>query len=168
MPRPVGVMFTKLVPKSSSAVPGCAGYGRSMHFAEAEALIKARGSTVWDIITDARNYTVWESGITHVTGELRNGGTIKIRTRVRGSRVFRLRVQQMPGEVMTWTGGLPLGLFTGVCTFTLEPQSGMTHLRGKEEFTGPLRGLFAKAMADARQPLIDYVNAVRKRSEILG
>ncbi len=100
--------------------------------------------------------------------DVRNGGTVKIRTRVGGSRVFRLRVQQMPGEVMTWTGGLPLGLFTGVCTFTLEPQSGMTHLRVKEEFTGPLRGLLWKAMPDARQPLIDYVNAVRKRSEILG
>lgn len=102
-------MFTKLVPESSGAVPGGAGYGRSMHSVEAEALIKARGSTVWDIITGASNYTVWESGITHVTGELRNGGTIKIRTRVGGSRVFRLHVQQMPGEVMTCTGGLPLG-----------------------------------------------------------
>jgi hypothetical protein len=140
----------------------------SMHSVEAEALIKARGSTVWDIITDTRNYTVWESGITHVTGELRNGGTIKIRTRVGGSRNFRLRVQQMPGEVMTWTGGLPLGLLTGVCTFTLEPKDGMTHLRVKGEFTGPLRGLLGKTMPDARQPLIDYVNAVRKRSEILG
>jgi hypothetical protein len=139
-----------------------------MHSVEAEALIKARGSTVWDIITDAGNFTVWESGITHVAGELRNGGTIKIRTRAGGSRIFRLRVQQIPGEVMTWTGGLPLGLFTGVCTFRLESQGGMTHLRVKQEFTGPLRGLLGKAIPDARQPLIDYVNAVRKRSEILG
>ena len=44
----------------------------------------------------------------------------------------------------------------------------MTHLRVKEEFTGPLRGLLGKDMPDSRQPLIDYVNAVRKRSEILG
>ena len=162
-------MFTRQVPKSSGAFPGRGGYGRFMHSVEAEALIKARDSTVWDIITDAGNYTVWDSGITHVTGELRNGGTIKIRTRTCGSRIFRLRVQQRPGEVMTWTGGLPLGLITGVCTFTLEPHDdGKTHLRVKEEITGPLRGLVGKAMPDARQPLIDYVNAVRKRSEILG
>lgn len=161
-------MTTKPVPKYSGAIPECVGYVRSMHSVEAETLIKARGSTVWDIITDASNYTVWESGITHVTGELRNGGTIKIRTRVGVSRLFRLRVQEMPGEQMTWTGGPPLGLFTGVCTFTLEPRSGMTHLRVKQEFTGPLRGLLGKAMTDARQPLVDYVNAVRKRSEILG
>ena len=79
-----------------------------------------------------------------------------------------IRVQQMPGEVMTWTGGLPLGLLTGVCTFTVDPQDGLTHLHVKEEFTGPLRGLLGKTTPDPRQPLIDYINAVRKRSEILG
>ncbi|SDK85495.1 Ribosome association toxin PasT (RatA) of the RatAB toxin-antitoxin module [Arthrobacter sp. ov407] len=162
------LMFTKRVPKSSGAVPGCAGYGSSMHCVEAEALIKARGSTVWDIITDARNYAVWASGITHVTGEPRNGGTIRIRTRTGGSRVVRLRVQQMPGEVMTWTGGLPLGLFTGLCTFTLDPEGGMTRLRVNVEFTGLLRGVLWNAVADTQQALIDYVNAVKKRAEILG
>ena len=78
-------MFTKRAPKSSGAVPGCAGYRRSVHSVEAEALIKARGSTVWDIITDTRNYTVWYSGITHVAGEVRNGGSIRIRTRAAGA-----------------------------------------------------------------------------------
>lgn len=131
-------------------------------------MINARSSIVWDIITDARNYTVWDSGITHITGELRNGGTIRIRTRAGGNRMVRVRVQQMPGEVMTWTGGLPLGLFTGVCTFILEFQGGMTHLRVKVEFTGPLRGLLWTAGTETQQALTDYVNAVKKRAEILG
>lgn len=135
---------------------------------EAETLINARNSTVWEIITDARNYTVWESGITSIQGELRNGGTIRIRTRTRGNRTFRLRVQQIPGEVMTWTGGLPLGLFRGVRTFTLSPQRGMTQLRVKEEFSGPLLGLMDKTMADTEQALTDYVNAVKERAELLG
>lgn len=135
---------------------------------EAETLINARNSTVWEIITDAGNYTVWESGITSIQGELRNGGTIRIRTRTRGNRTFRLRVQQIPGEVMTWTGGLPLGLFRGVRTFTLSPQRGMTQLRVKEEFSGPLLGLMDKTMADTEQALTDYVNAVKERAELLG
>ncbi|SDL90586.1 hypothetical protein SAMN04487913_11744 [Arthrobacter sp. ok362] len=69
---------------------------------------------------------------------------------------------------MILTGGLPLGLFTGVGTFTLDHQGGMTHLRVKEEVRGPLRGLLWKATPDTRQDLIDYVNAVKKRAEILG
>jgi hypothetical protein len=73
----------------------------------------------------------------------------------------------MPGEVMTWTKGLPLGLLTGVRTFTLEPLGGMTHLRVKEEFTGLLCGLLlCEFVSDTQQAFIDYVNAVRKRAEI--
>ena len=44
----------------------------------------------------------------------------------------------------------------------------MTHLRVKGELAGPLRGLLWKAMPDTQQALIDYVNAVKERAEILG
>lgn len=37
-----------------------------MYFVEAETLINARSQIVWDIITDAGNYTVWDSGITDI------------------------------------------------------------------------------------------------------
>lgn len=77
---------------------------------ESQHLINARGSTVWDIITDSGNFTVWDSGITAVTGEIRNGGTVRVRTRHGGSRSFRLRVEPIPGEVMTWTRAMGPGL----------------------------------------------------------
>ena len=73
---------------------------------EAKTLINARNFTVWEIITDGGNYTVWDSGITHISGGLRNGATIRVRSRTGGNRTFRLRAQQIPGEVMTWTGRL--------------------------------------------------------------
>ncbi|WP_427006349.1 SRPBCC domain-containing protein [Pseudarthrobacter sp. H2] len=135
---------------------------------EAEAMIYARSSTVWDIITDAGNFTVWASGITRIDGQVRNGGTIRIRTRTGGNRTFRLRVRQIPGEVMTWTGGLPLSLFTGVRTFTLSPQGGKTHLRVREDFSGPLIGLIGRAVPDMGQDCTGYVNAVKERAELIG
>lgn len=139
-----------------------------MNAFEAEALINARNSTVWDIITDAGNLTVWDSGITHFQGELRNGGTIRIRTTASGKRMLRLRVEQIPGEVMTWSARWPLGLFKGSLTFTLTPVGVMTHLRVREEFDGPLRALARKATPDMTVSLAGYVSAVKKRSEILG
>ena len=135
---------------------------------EAEALIHARNSTVWEIITDGGNYTVWDSGITRIDGHLRDGGPIRVRTRTGGNRTFRLRVEQTPGEVMTWTGGLPWGLFKSVCTFTLTPRGGMTHLRVREEFTGPLLGPLWSTVPDIERSFADYVSAVKKRAELLG
>ncbi|HEX9089386.1 MAG TPA: SRPBCC domain-containing protein [Arthrobacter sp.] len=139
-----------------------------MKYFEAETLINAGDSTVWEIITDGGNFTVWDSGITRIDGELRNGGTIRVRTRTGGNRTFRLRVQQIPGEVMTWTGGLPWGLFKGVRTFTLTPHGGMTHLRVREEFTGPLLVPLWNTVPDLERAFTDYVSAVKKRAELLG
>lgn len=137
-----------------------------MKIYEAEATIYARSSTVWDIITDDGNYTVWDSGITRIEGQVRNGGTIRIRTRAGGNRTFRLRVQQVPGELMTWTGGLPLGLARGVRTFTLSPHGGKTHLRVTEEFSGPLLDLMRRPAMG--QDCTGYINAVKERAELIG
>jgi hypothetical protein len=136
--------------------------------AEIEALINARSSTVWDVITDAGNYTVWDSGITHIEGDVRNGSSIRIRTHTGGNRTFRLRVRQIPGEVMTWTGGLPFGLLSLVRTFVVTPEAGMTHLLIREELSGPLAGLLRKRTPDMTGPLTDYVWAVKRRAEIIG
>ncbi|MET4094258.1 hypothetical protein ABIB51_001172 [Arthrobacter sp. UYCu712] len=43
-----------------------------MKSSEAETLILAGAATVWDIITDAGNYPVWDSGITAASGAIRH------------------------------------------------------------------------------------------------
>ena len=146
---------------------GADGYCEAMQILEAGILINARSSTVWDVITDAGNYTVWDSGITEIDGDIRNGGTIRIRTAT-GHRRYRLRVEQMPGEVMTWTRGLPLGLFKSIRTFTLTSQDAMTHLRVKEESIGPLAGLMGNTGQDTEDSFADYVRAVKERAELFG
>ena len=138
-----------------------------MEYFASEALINARASTVWDVITDAGNLTVWESGITAIDGELRNGGTIRIKTSDAGGRSLRLRVQQMPGEVMTWTSGLPLGLLKRIRTFALSPEAGLTRLTVQEEVSGPLAGFIGNARQDPAQTLNDFVRAVTSRAELL-
>lgn len=138
-----------------------------MDYFASEALIGARASIVWEVITDAGNLTVWESGITAIDGELRHGGTIRIKTPDAGGRSLRLRAQQRPGEVMTWTSGLPLGLPKRIRTFTLSPEAGLTHLTAKEEVSGPLAAVLRNAGQDTAQFLNDYVRAVAKRAELL-
>ena len=137
-----------------------------MKYFESEALINARASTVWEVITDAGNLTVWESGVTAIDGELSNGGTVRIKTTDSG-RIIRLRVQQMPGEVMTWTSGLPLGLLKRIRTFTLSPLAGLTHLTVKEVVSGPLVKLLGNTDQDTARTLNDYVGAVTKRAELI-
>jgi hypothetical protein len=100
---------------------------------------------------EANNYTVWDSGITEIEGDVRNGGTIRIRT-TNANRRYRL----------------PLGLFKSVRTFTLSSQDAMTHLRVTEEFTGPLAGLMGNTVEDTVDSFADHVRAVKERAELFG
>jgi Polyketide cyclase / dehydrase and lipid transport len=135
---------------------------------EAETLILAGADTVWDIITDGGNYAVWDSGITEVSGEVGHGERIRVRTRDGGKRTFCLRVSQIPGQLMTWTGGLPLGLLRVERTFTLTDYTGLTLLRVRDTAGGPLRGLVRKTAPGTYPALTGYVRAVKFRAELLS
>lgn len=135
---------------------------------EAETLILAGAGTVWDVITDAGNYAVWDSGITEVRGEVGHGERIRVRTRVGGMRNFRLRVCQIRGQLMTWTGGLPLGLLQVERTFTLSDYTGITLLKVRDAAGGPLRGLVRKTVPGTYPALTGFVGAVKFRAELLS
>ena len=135
---------------------------------EAETVVLAGSDTVWDIITDGGNYPVWDSGIVDIRGDVRHGETIQIRTPDGGKRTFRLRVRQVPGQVMTWSGGLPLGLLRVKRTFTLTEHAGLTLLAIKLTASGPLRGLVRRALPGITAALAQYVSAVKFRAELLG
>jgi hypothetical protein len=134
---------------------------------ESEALINARSATVWEVITDAGNLAVWESGITGIEGDLSDGGVIWIKTARGNDRITRTRVRQVPGEVMIWTAGIPFGLLTLTRTFTLAEDGASTRFRIREEASGPLCRFSWGLVSGSDQELDDFVEAVRKRSELL-
>lgn len=139
-----------------------------MKSSEAETLILAGAGTLWDIITDAGNYPVWDSGISDVSGAIRHDGRIRIQTRDGGKRAFRLQVRQTPGQLMTWSGSLPLGLLKVVRTFTLTDHTGITHLNIRDTASGPLQGLVRKTTPGTEPALGGYAEAVKFRAELLS
>jgi hypothetical protein len=44
----------------------------------------------------------------------------------------------------------------------------MTHLRVREEFSGPLLGLIWNTVPDLGQTFTDHVGAVKARAELIG
>ena len=135
---------------------------------EAQRLINARGSTVWDIITDASNFAVWNSGIATVSGVIRNGGSVRMRTLHGGGKNFRVAVEQIPGEVMTWTRVARPGLGAAVRTFVITPRGSMTLLLVRDEVKGPLAGIIRSPFSATEQSLADFVDAIKGRAELLG
>lgn len=92
---------------------------------EAHATIEAGPETIWAILTDAPGYSAWGSGVERVEGRIAPGEKIKVRSEANPGRAFPVRVTEFaPPEKMIWEGGMPLGLFKGVRTFSLSPQEG--------------------------------------------
>jgi hypothetical protein len=116
---------------------------------ESSATIDAAPDAIWTVLTDARRYADWDSGVSKVEGTIAPGETIKVHTEANPGRAFPVKVTDyQSAKSMTWSGGMPLGLFKGVRTFTLTPENGATRFDMREEYTGPLLPVIWRSMPD--------------------
>src|SRR4051812_23630697 len=121
-----------------------------MNAYEATALIQASPEAIWRILTEAQRLPTWDSGIERIEGTIAPGQTITIYSKITPGRAFPATVTDFtPPRTMRWRGGLPLGLFKGVRTFTLTQQDPhTTRFTMREEFSGPLLAMIWKSMPD--------------------
>ena len=67
---------------------------------------------------------------------------------------------------LVWSGGMPLGLFKGVRTYTLAPEgNGTTKFRMREEYTGPLLPMIWRSIPDLGPSFTQFANGLKQRAE---
>jgi hypothetical protein len=133
---------------------------------EATSLIDARPEAIWAILTDASSYPDWDSGVVRVEGRIAPQEKIKVVSEANPDRAFPVKVTEFsPAERMTWSGGMPLGLFKGVRTFTLMPEDGATRFVMREEYTGPMLPLIWRSMPDLQPSFEKFASGLKARAE---
>ena len=142
------------------------------------ARIAASAEAVWRLLTDAPGYASWNPEIVGIQGRFAPGEHIKASVKVKAGggkmavRAVPLRITafdppspQRPRGSMDWTGGLPLGLFTGKRLISVSPVGGGTDFRMELRMSGPLASAILKSLGD-RQPEIDSFTAgLKSRAE---
>ena len=127
--------------------------------------IRAKAERIWSLLTDATNFPRWNSTVTRIEGQIREGE--RLRLHVPGTdRVFTPTVRGVvPGERMTWTGGLA-PLFKGVRTFELRPRAdGSVDFAMKERFSGLMVPLVRGSLPDF-QPIFErYASDLKQAAE---
>jgi hypothetical protein len=103
--------------------------------------------------------------VTKVEGSIADGEKITVHSEVAAGRAFPVKVAMRQPTEMTWTGGMPLGLFTGVRTFRLSPDGGGTKVTMREEYSGPLVGLMGRSIPDLQPSFDRFVNGLKARAE---
>ena len=113
-----------------------------------EVNIRATVANIWTLLTDAKGFPRWNSTVTGIEGEIREGE--RLRVHAPGTkRTFTPVVSDVVrGERMTWTGGFA-PVFKGVRTFTLRPRSdGSTDFAMAERFSGLMVPLVKGSLPD--------------------
>ena len=89
-----------------------------------EVNIESTAEIVWSLLTDAKAFSRWNSTVTDIEGEIREGE--RLRLHVPGTnRTFTPRVSGVvPARRMVWGDGFA-PIFRGVRTFVLEPRDNL-------------------------------------------
>jgi len=132
----------------------------------ASAIINASQDQIWAILTDGSTWTTWNPTIEKVEGSIVPGGKLKVFTKLSPGRAFPVRVSEFtPPHRMVWTGGMPLGLFKGVRTYTLTPKEGGVEFSMNETFSGLMSPLISRSIPDLQPAFNEFAAALKKRAE---
>jgi len=67
---------------------------------------------------------------------------------------------------MVWSGGMPLGLFQGVRTYTLTKLgNGETRFDMRKEYSGPMLGMIWKSIPDLGPAFQEFAQSLKRAAE---
>ena len=133
---------------------------------QVERRIDAPPERVWGFLADASSYRDWNRAVLSIEGTIATGNTISLVSTANPKRTFKLRITAMAApNRMVWSDGMPLGLFSGVRTYLVEPREGVTHFEMTEEYSGLLSGLFTKAIPDLTESFNLFADSLKTIAE---
>jgi len=132
-----------------------------------EVDIRATAETIWELLTNAEGFPNWNSTVTKIEGQIREGERLKIH--VPGTRqTFKPVVSGLvPGQRMIWSSGIN-PIFKGVRTFLLRPSGDtLTEFVMEERFSGVVFALTRKLLPDFRPIFEAYATDLARKSQRL-
>lgn len=127
--------------------------------------VLATPEAIWTLLTNAENYTKWNSTITSLEGAIRAGETLKLKVTLDPKRTFSPKVTKLEDNEMVWSDGVA-PMFRGVRTFTLTPKAnGTTEFAMEEVFTGAMLPLIRKSLPDFGPAFETFARDLKRAAE---
>ena len=124
---------------------------------------------IWTLITNSADFPRWNSTIISIDGEIKLGKTIKLKSTLDQSRVFKLKVKSMtPEKEMLWGSGTA-PFFKGLRTYTLEKISdNETMFTMSEKIGGWMFPMAAKYIPEFDASFEQFVADLKKEAELIN
>jgi uncharacterized protein YndB with AHSA1/START domain len=133
---------------------------------EVSRAIAAPPRDVWAVVVDAAAWPSWDSGVISVEGSVQVGQAIKLVSEANPKRAFRLKIVELDEpSLLRLSSGMPLGVFRGVRTYTVEPQSGGTLFTMCEEYSGLLAGMITRSIPDLQPSFEHFADGLQQQVE---
>ena len=134
---------------------------------QVSTVIGATTNAIWGILTDASQYTIWNTTVDKVEGRIALGESVTVHSKLSPGRAFPVKVtESVPGKKMVWTGGMPLGLFKGERIFTLtERHDGTVEFHMSETFSGLLAPLIERTIPNLQPAFDEFAADLKKGAE---
>ena len=133
---------------------------------KASTVIQAAPEKIWSVLTHGEAWPQWDPFCERIEGRIALGEKLKAFSKLSPGRAFPVKVTQFqPSQKMTWSGGMPLGLFKGVRTFTLTPGAQGVEFTLHEVFQGPMLALIGNSIPDMNEAFRGFVAGLKRRAE---
>jgi len=125
--------------------------------------IEADPSIVWALLTHASDFPRWNSTVVSLKGEIKEGGTIELKSTLDEKRFFKLKVKEFtPEKRFVWGDNM------GSRIYTLERRAGGgTLFTMSEKIGGPLFPLFAKMIPSFDTSFEQFAADLKKEAETI-
>lgn len=132
---------------------------------EASVTIAADPARVWAVLADVRAWPRWDSGVTRVRGRLAQGAKLRLTTGKLGSGYPFKVTELVPEERIVLTGSAPMGVFTGVRTYTLAGAGTTTTFTVREEYSGRMAKAVLTTMPDLTASFEQFADGLKHHVE---
>jgi uncharacterized protein YndB with AHSA1/START domain len=125
--------------------------------------IHADPAIVWELLTHASDFPRWNSTVTSMKGEIREGGSVELKSTLDEKRTFKLKVKEfVPEKRLVWGDALGSRVYT-----LTRGDGGSTHFSMTEKIGGPLFPLFAGSIPSFDETFERYAADLKKEAETI-
>jgi len=127
--------------------------------------VDAPTEKVWHLLTHVEQQRQWNTTLSSIDGDIREGGRVRLTTWASGERVFSPRVSEfVPNQSMVWSDG-QAPFFKGVRTFAVEPSAMGTTVHMIETLSGILLPMIKRSLPDFAPIFATYLSDLKNAAE---
>jgi len=127
-----------------------------------------KAEVIWALLTDAKGFSRWNSTVTGIDGNIREGERLRIHA-PGTDRTFTPKVSDVEiNKYMAWSDGFA-PLFRGARTFELRPcDNGSTDFIMEEKFDGIIFAIIKNRLPDFKVIFENYAMDLKSEAERLS